>query len=240
MTGPFRILRQEIPAVHAEVDGVCLQLRALLAEGDAVAAPDRFAVELLAREALSNAVRHGCAGDPARRVSFACRLGRRSAILRIKDDGNGFDWRGILDRPPDDDATHGRGLQLFQAYASRHYFNPSGNHLLLIRTFPEPDMSEPMETSGGAQALLHPGDLTAATVEQVRDKLKVLLQGGTTELTIDLAGVQMVDSMGIGLLIQANNSLQKAGGALVVKNASPDLMALFRSMRLDKRFTLQA
>ena len=31
-------------------------------------------------------------------------------------------------------------------------------------------------------------------------------------LTVDLEGVQMVDSMGIGLLIQANNSVSKAGG----------------------------
>jgi len=239
VNAPFAFLRRELRAIHTEVDAVCLQLRSLLAEHH-VHEQDRFAVELLAREALSNAVRHGGQGDPDRRVTFLCRLGHRSAILRVADNGPGFDWRAGLDRPPDDLASHGRGLQLYKLYASRTFFSPNGNRVLLIRTFPEPDMSDPTQATGGHPALLHPGDLTAGTVEQVRAQLKALLQTGTLELTIDLAGVQMVDSMGIGLLIQAHNSLQKVGGGLTVKNASSELMDLFRSMRLDKRFTLQA
>ena len=240
MTAPFQFLKREIPADHGEVDGLCLQLRSLLLEGHLVAQADRFAVELLAREALSNAVRHGCGSDPSRRVTFACRLGHSSVVLTVTDDGDGFDWRRRQELSPDDEATHGRGLQLFQIYASRHFFNSSGNRLLLVRFFPETPMSDYHEATDGKAALLHPGDLTSATVEQVRDRLKILLAAGTRELTIDLAGVQMVDSMGIGLLIQAHNSLAKAGGGLVVKNASNELQDLFRSMRLDKRFTLQA
>ena len=242
MTAPalFKFLQREIPAVPGEVDAICLQLRSLLAEDRALAQLDRFAVELLAREALSNAVRHGCGSDPSKKVVFECRLGHRSVVLKVADDGNGFDWRSGLDRPPDDEASHGRGLQLYRIYASRHFFNASGNRILLVRSFPETTMSDPTEAPEPHAALLHPGDLTSATVEQVRDKLKILLAAGTRELTIDLAGVQMVDSMGIGLLIQANNSLVKQGGGLVVKNASNELQDLFRSMRLDKRFTLQS
>ena len=98
-------------------------------------------------------------------------------------------------------------------------------------------MSGPKTILEGTTAVLHPGDLTAGTVDGVRTELKAALQAGVKQLTVDLAGVQMVDSMGIGLLIQANNSLTKAGGTFRVLNPSEDLTELFRSMRLDKWFT---
>jgi len=101
-------------------------------------------------------------------------------------------------------------------------------------------MPDPKSTLDGTKAVLQPGDLTAGTVDAVRTRLKELLQAGAKDLTVDLGGVQMVDSMGIGLLIQANNSLTKAGGAFRVIHPSEDLTELFRSMRLDKWFTDQA
>jgi anti-anti-sigma factor len=119
-------------------------------------------------------------------------------------------------------------------------FNAAGNQILLIRHLPEPTMNDHDSSLEGTRAVLRPGDLTSGTVEQVREKLKSLLKAGAQDLTVDLAGVQMVDSMGIGLLIQANNSLAKAGGGLTVTNASAELLDLFRSMRLDKRFTIQS
>ena len=134
---PFRFLKREIRASLAEVDTLCLQLRCLLADENLISARERFAVELLAREALSNAVRHGCRENESKRVIFECRLGSLSTILSVTDEGPGFDWRSCLLSPPDDEATHGRGLALYQMYASRILFNPCGNRILLIRPFQE-------------------------------------------------------------------------------------------------------
>ena len=239
MTPLFQVLGCRFQATLQEVDVVCLQLRDLLSMR-LLGPRDVFALELLAREALTNAVRYGCQGDPGREVTFRFRLGRRSAILIVEDDGPGFDWRAYLSRPEDDEATGGRGLRIYRAYASRLLFNTNGNRLLLIRFFQEPVMSEPKATTAGDQAVLFPGDLTAGTVDGVRVKLKALLQGGAKHLTVDLEGVQMVDSMGIGLLIQANNSVSKAGGTFRVVHPSNELAELFRSMRLDKWFADQA
>lgn len=235
---PLRLERR-IPATFGAVEALCLHLRALLGEAGA---PSReaFALELLAREALSNAVRHGCQADPSREVAFRFRQGRRRALLRVDDDGPGFPWRTIMTRPADDEASSGRGLAIFRAYATRLAYNDAGNRLLLIRALPEPSMTQPDPAPSEATALLHPGDLTASTVDGVRAKLKALLEGGARQVILDLAGVHMIDSMGIGLLIQAHNSLTRQGGALVVRHASPDLLDLFRSMRLDQRFTLEA
>lgn len=82
------------------------------------------------------------------------------------------------------------------------------------------------------------GDITATTEKEIRTALKNLIAGGATDLTVDLADVRMIDSIGIGLLIATHNSLGKAGGVLTLVNASQDLMDLFLNMRLNQHFTI--
>ena len=138
MNGIFRYFKREIPASLAEVDGLCLQFRSLLMETGTLNSQARFALELLAREALSNAVRHGCYDDARKRVFFECRLGSLCITLKVTDEGPGFDWRAGLLRPADDEAAGGRGLSLFQLYASKVLYNQRGNRILLIRAIKEP------------------------------------------------------------------------------------------------------
>ncbi len=44
------------------------------------------------------------------------------------------------------------------------------------------------------------------------------------DLLVDLAGVHMVDSTGIGLLIPAHNSMQKVSGRITIIHAYPELL----------------
>jgi anti-anti-sigma factor len=73
-----------------------------------------------------------------------------------------------------------------------------------------------------------------------KTELKTLLDAGVRALTIDLVGVEMVDSVGLGIFIATHNSLNKAGGKLTVSGVSADIASLFRTMRLDKHFTVVA
>jgi len=96
-----------------------------------------------------------------------------------------------------------------------------------------------VEESTTKQTLLKPaGDIVASAVSELRQQLKSIADGGAQQVTIDLAQVQIVDSTGIGLLIAAYNTLQKAGGKIALINASRDLVLLFKSMRLDQRFEI--
>ncbi|MFW5838240.1 MAG: STAS domain-containing protein [Desulfovibrionaceae bacterium] len=81
-------------------------------------------------------------------------------------------------------------------------------------------------------------DIVAAMVQDFRVELKELVSQAPEQLVIDLEGVQMIDSMGIGLLISAHNSLSKEGKSLKLVNASDNIMGLFRSMRLDQHFMI--
>ncbi|MCG8701376.1 MAG: STAS domain-containing protein [Bacteroidales bacterium] len=81
-------------------------------------------------------------------------------------------------------------------------------------------------------------DVVASMASEFKTELKTLLDEGVQALTIDLTGVEMVDSVGLGVFIATHNSLHKAGGQLTVSQVSPDIAALFRTMRLDKHFNV--
>ena len=79
-------------------------------------------------------------------------------------------------------------------------------------------------------------NMVAATLPELRSRLRSIVEEGARDLVVDLADVRMVDSSGIGLLISAHNSLQKVGGRLAVIHVSEDLLELFRSMRMHQHF----
>lgn len=91
----------------------------------------------------------------------------------------------------------------------------------------------------GSRAVYRPGrDVVASVIGEMRQELKDLIAGGVSDLTIDLSGVEMIDSVGLGLLISAHNSLNKTGGTVTVNNVSKDLYDLFSNMRLTQHFTV--
>jgi anti-anti-sigma factor len=81
-------------------------------------------------------------------------------------------------------------------------------------------------------------DIVASKAKEFRDELKALITAGAVELTIDLGSVEMVDSVGLGVFIAAQNSLVEVDGKLTVCNVSDDICKLFKTMRLDQHFAV--
>ncbi|MBZ5728837.1 MAG: ATP-binding protein [Acidobacteriia bacterium] len=98
-------------------------------------AVDWFAVELLLREALANAVKHGCRYDPAKHVRCLLRWRGRRLTIAVRDEGDGFDWRAAGNDTLDGLRTSGLGIHIFRQYATRFRFNHSGNAVTLIKRF---------------------------------------------------------------------------------------------------------
>ena len=106
-------------------------------------ARDIFSVRLSLEEAITNAIRHGNGNDPKRHVLIECEVDPQRLLVRIQDEGNGFDPSTIPD-PTDDDhleLTGGRGLLLMHTYMSSVKYNEDGNVVTLIRNR-SPDESE--------------------------------------------------------------------------------------------------
>ena len=96
-----------------------------------------------------------------------------------------------------------------------------------------------IEKNGGNAVLTLKNDLVASTVNDLRTMLQEAIKEGIKYISINMAGISMVDSMGIGLLISTQNSLTKVDGTLEILNISTDIMDLFQSMRLDQHFSLK-
>ncbi|HTX37327.1 MAG TPA: STAS domain-containing protein [Bryobacteraceae bacterium] len=80
--------------------------------------------------------------------------------------------------------------------------------------------------------------IVAASIPELRAQLRGILEEGVRDLVVDLAGVNMVDSSGIGFLISAYNSLRKVGGRMSLIHVSADLLELFQSMRMHQHFSV--
>ncbi len=91
-----------------------------------------------------------------------------------------------------------------------------------------------------SKAVIRPAgeDIVAASVPELRVRMREIVAQGVRELVLDLTEVQMVDSSGIGLLMAACNSLRKTGGQLAIIHASEDILDLFRSMRMHQHFSV--
>ncbi len=91
------------------------------------------------------------------------------------------------------------------------------------------------------QTIVKPGmDVVASMAEDFKNELLSVINEGTSEVVIDLDGVEMVDSVGIGVIIAAHNSLNQSGRKLKVINVTNDVYGLFTTMRLNRRFTVEA
>lgn len=122
--------RREIPATLAAVEDFCIAARRWALS---VCLPNRFAAELLTREALANAAAHGCGCDSSKHITCVLRLRPGRLIIAVRDQGPGFDWRAARARTPDLDACTGRGIDILRQYAHRLRFNQRGNSLIIVK-----------------------------------------------------------------------------------------------------------
>jgi serine/threonine-protein kinase RsbW len=122
-------LHFDMRAAIASVDGVCSEV-GRWARGLGLQ-KHCFALELLLRESLNNAVLHGSNANPAKRVACAVRLGSKWMEIRVEDQGPGFAWRKAIRRRPKSNDCHGRGLSIYRMYADAVSFGRDGQVVTL-------------------------------------------------------------------------------------------------------------
>ena len=90
------------------------------------------------------------------------------------------------------------------------------------------------------ETIIKPGvDVVASMAEEFKTELLSVINDSTAEVVIDLNGVGMVDSVGIGVIIAAHNTLNQSDRKLKVINVTKDVYGLFTTMRLNRRFTVE-
>jgi serine/threonine-protein kinase RsbW len=96
---------------------------------------DRFAIQLALEEAMANAIRHGNAGDPAKRVVVEFRIDDECACISVEDEGGGFQPEAVPDPTLDENLCkpYGRGVMLMRVYMSEVRYNVAGNRVTMIK-----------------------------------------------------------------------------------------------------------
>ncbi len=92
-----------------------------------------FGLNLVLREGLTNAVKHGNGLNPEKLVRCLMKIDLQGKIyIEIEDQGKGFDWNNIQNKSFYDVLSdHGRGLVIMRLYCPDHEYNEKGNLLIL-------------------------------------------------------------------------------------------------------------
>jgi len=86
-----------------------------------------FAILLILRESLINAVTHGNNSDENKLVKYELKLENNEIVIKVKDKGEGFDWKLRQKKEPDTRADSGRGMNIMSNYGKCLQYNEKGN-----------------------------------------------------------------------------------------------------------------
>jgi serine/threonine-protein kinase RsbW len=94
-----------------------------------------FAIRLALEEAVVNAHKHGNGADRSKHITVSYDVKPTRIIVRVRDEGAGFDPRMVPDPTAPDRISlpNGRGLMLMRAYLDDVCYNEQGNEVQLVK-----------------------------------------------------------------------------------------------------------
>lgn len=99
-----------------------------------------FNIKVILNELLVNAIRHGCKNDVSKAVTINCSIREDGRlVLRIIDEGNGYDYCSILEQEicdifslDDNMKECGRGILIVRSLCEDLNFNDEGNEIEVV------------------------------------------------------------------------------------------------------------
>ncbi len=92
-----------------------------------------FGIQLVIREALANAIKHGSQNDESKQVILQISKLHDQLIFKIKDEGSGFDQSCLAEDLSEELSCCGRGIIIMRQYFDKVTFNKQGNEVELIK-----------------------------------------------------------------------------------------------------------
>ena len=117
-------LNADPTAISPVVEGIMEMARRL-----ECASGKEFEIETALREALANAIVHGCKNDPTKQVQCCVRCDEETGmVIVVRDPGSGFDPFAVPDPFTGDNvfANHGRGIYLINQLMDEVKFERNG------------------------------------------------------------------------------------------------------------------
>ena len=117
----------------------------------------RHWVDIAVREAVANAIKHGNAQDPGKKVSVDAGMEGDELVVRVTDEGEGFDAARLQDpREPENLLKpNGRGIFYMRSFMDSIEYGPGpggGTMVTLRKRLSRPQAGSERDQRGGNQA----------------------------------------------------------------------------------------
>jgi serine/threonine-protein kinase RsbW len=128
-------LDMELPGDASAISGAVERVLALAGESGCSQGKE-FEIETALREALANAVRHGCEHNPGKRVQLSASCDKaRGMLIVVRDPGPGFDPRQVPSPIAGENlySNHGRGIYLINQLMDHVEYGHGGTEIRMIK-----------------------------------------------------------------------------------------------------------
>ncbi len=95
------------------------------------------------------------------------------------------------------------------------------------------------EDEGDATTLYIRGELDALSAGELRPLLDQLVEQERKDVLVDLSGLRLVDSSGVGALVSLYKRVRASGGQVVFTGVTAQPLVIFKLLRLDVVFDLK-
>lgn len=194
-------------------------------------------------EAFTNVVKHGAGGGPAPDVEIEIEPQPDRLTIRLKDFGEPFDLAAVptpdLDRLPES----GLGVHILKSWMDDVSYqkgdgapaNPTANVLSMTKR-----LGDFSRTDDGDRTVLRiAGVLDAITAPNIRRTIDALVAEKRMSIAVDLSGLRMIDSSGVGVIVSLYKRCKAFGGDVSVAGLRDQPLSIFKLLRLDRVFPLE-
>ncbi len=92
--------------------------------------------------------------------------------------------------------------------------------------------------SGTTATVTIQGTLDINSASAVGERIDQLVASRPTHVTVDLSGLDLIDSSGVAALVKLYKGVRSVGGTFTVAGARDQPLAIFKLLRMDKVFNL--
>lgn len=92
--------------------------------------------------------------------------------------------------------------------------------------------------SAGAVVLVLHGEADLHAAPQLRDRLRMVMDGGSSGVVVDLTDTSFVDSTSLGVLLGGLKRQREDGGEMRIVVSRPEIRRIFEITLLDQVFPL--
>ena len=95
-----------------------------------------------------------------------------------------------------------------------------------------------VQSTGDETRLMIRGSLDINSAPALSDEIDKIVSTRPSKVTVDLSGLDLIDSSGVAALVKLYKGVRGGGGAITIVGARDQPLAIFKLLRMDKVFNL--